>query len=172
MIKRVKFIAIHYVHIICHKTGGSDQVREIINDGRFDLVLFFLPICLFVCFFFYQKCTLILKRKHQKSYFTSISSSILELVPEFKNKVDFSSGCLHLLDDQESAFECGYTSSSCEFTESNFYIFQTRVLIKIKHFRVKCFSFKPPDLPQKNLFYVLKYMHTQVVTWKTPSYSY
>ena len=138
MIKRVKFIAIHYVHIICHKTGGSDQVREIINDGRFDLVLFFLPICLFVCFFFYQKCTLILKRKHQKSYFTSISSSILELVPEFKYKVDFSSGCLHLLDEYKSAFECGYTgsslvslaavfwtSSSCEFTESNLHLLDT-----------------------------------------------
>lgn len=123
---------------------------------------FYLFVCLF---FFYQKCTLILKhsyqrrlkRKHQKSYFTSISSSILELVPEFKYKVDFSSGCLHLLDDQESTFECGYTVSSCEFTESNFYIFQTRVLIKIKHFSVKCFPFKPPDLPQKNFFYVLKY---------------
>ena len=77
----VKFIAIHHVHIICHKTGGSDQVREIINDGRFDLVLFFLPICLFV---FYQKCTLILKRKHKKSYFTSISSSILELRERYR----------------------------------------------------------------------------------------
>ena len=100
-------------------------MREIINDGRFDLVLFFLPICLFVClFFFNQKCTLILKRKHQKSYFTSISSSILELVPEFKYKVDFSSGCLHLLDDYKSAVECGYTSSACEFTESNFYVFR------------------------------------------------
>lgn len=88
---------------------------------------FYLFVCLFVCllllFFFYQKCTLILKRKHQKSYFTSISSSILELVSEFKYKVDFSSGCLYLLDDSESAESCGYTGSSCEFTESNFYIF-------------------------------------------------
>ena len=54
MIKVGKFISIHRVYIICHKTGGSDQVREIINDGRFDLVLFFLPICLFVCLFFFK----------------------------------------------------------------------------------------------------------------------
>ena len=77
---------------------------------------FNLFVFLLLLLFFYQKCTLILKGKHQKSYFTSISSSTRELVPEFNYKVDFSSGCLHLLDDWKSAFECGYTGSSCEFT--------------------------------------------------------